>query len=167
MQGCAWGVRRDEKKRRGFLLVSSNFFSTFPLSSFRHTGTHPPHHSAVFHPFPSLSFPLSPSRASSLFGLGIRCRVARPLYSLRPFNSIATLFIRWRMSSEDGRRPCRLERHPSTICQRSTSLIYRRKLVPGIDILFPRIRTVGQFFPLSSAPMRGGDIYRNVWESRR
>lgn len=155
---------REEEKRipSRFLQL---FFHVSSILVLPHR--HPPHHSAVFHPFPSLSFPLSPSRASSLFGLGIRCRVARPLYSLRPFNSIATLFIRWRMSSKDGRRPCRLERHPSTICQRSTSLTYRRKLVPGIDILFPRIRMAGQFFPLSSAPMRGGDIYRNVWESRR
>lgn len=130
MQGCAWGVRRDEKKRRGFLLVSSNFFSTFPLSSFRHTGIHPPHHSGVFHPFPPLSLPPSLSLVllPSLAWV-YRSRVARPLYSLRPFNSIATLFIRWRMSSEDGSRPCRLQRHPSTICQRSTLLTHRRKLV--------------------------------------
>lgn len=91
--GVARQGQTGAKERTGFLLLSSNFFSTFPPSSFPQR-YHPPSRRATF---PSLF------RSSSLSGLAVRYRVARPLYSLRPFNSIATLFIRWRAKTEVGR----------------------------------------------------------------
>ena len=101
--GGSDGTRRREEDSFSF---PPTFFPRFLYPRFATPAPILPT-TAYFIPFPlpslSLSLPLSLSRASSLFGLGIR--VARPLYSLRPFNSIATLFIRWRMSSEDGTRP--------------------------------------------------------------
>ena len=72
------------------------------------------------------------------------------------------------MADVERRRNSAVERHPSTICQRSTSLTYRRKLVPWIDILiFPEFERPGNFSDLCpTRPYEEGDIYRiTFWES--
>ena len=115
----------------------------------RHRATATLRHPIVyFIPFPlSRFFPLRPGRT-----LAVR-RAARPLYSLRPFNSIATLF--YKVVAVERRRKSAAP--PSNVNHRA---ICQRSLCSHIDATFATLwnRLTRQFVAIR------GDIYRDTWK---